>query len=92
MLLTAVFADKVGLSSGETTTFVSHLYALAVVAPFTFLGAYILYVVSDKTIPMRVSAAEEEMGLDLSQHGESLEIDCASIRPSEKNESLRCVA
>jgi Amt family ammonium transporter len=73
MLLTAVFADNVGLIHGETDTLVNHLYALGIVATFTLLGSYILYVISDLIIPARVSDAEESMGLDLSQHGESLD-------------------
>jgi Amt family ammonium transporter len=73
MLLTAVFADKVGLLYGETSTFVSHLYALAIVTAFTVGGSYILYIIAHGIIPFRVSEGEEEMGLDLSQHGESLE-------------------
>lgn len=73
MLLTAVFADKVGLVHGETITFIHHLYALGIVAAFTLLGSYLLYMLSDAIIPARVSDAEEAMGLDLSQHGESLD-------------------
>jgi Amt family ammonium transporter len=73
MILTAVFADKVGLVHGETTTFIHHLYALGIVAAFTVAGSYVLYHIAHLIIPMRVSEAEEEMGLDLSQHGESLE-------------------
>lgn len=86
MLLTAVFADKVGLISGETATFVSHLYALAIVAAFTLVGSYLLYLLSHVIIPMRVSSSEEEMGLDLSQHGESLDVEGTGIR------STTCVA
>ncbi len=79
MLLTAVFADKVGLIYGETTTFIYHLYALGIVAIFVLGGSYLLYWLSDMTIPVRVSDAEEEMGLDISQHGESLdEIDLSA--------------
>jgi Amt family ammonium transporter len=79
MLLTAVFADKVGLIYGETTTFIYHLYALGIVATFVLGGSYLLYWLSDMTIPVRVSDAEEEMGLDISQHGESLdEIDLSA--------------
>ena len=87
MLLTAVFADKVGLVHGQAHTFVSHLWALGIVAAFTFCGTYMLYMLSHRIIPMRVSAAEEEMGLDLSQHGESLE-----VIPGENAESLPPVA
>ncbi len=73
MILTAVFADKVGLIYGETTTFINHLYALGIVATFTIAGSYLLYLATHSIIPMRVSEAEEEIGLDLSQHGEGLE-------------------
>jgi Amt family ammonium transporter len=73
MILTAVFADNVGLIYGQTTTFVNHLYALVIVSAFTCAGSYALYHLTHSIIPMRVSEAEEEMGLDLSQHGESLD-------------------
>jgi Amt family ammonium transporter len=73
MILTAVFADKVGLVYGETTTLRHHLYALGIVTAFTVAGSYLLYHIAHLIIPMRVSEAEEEMGLDLSQHGETLE-------------------
>lgn len=81
MLLTAVFADKVGVIHGETETFISHLYALGIVALFTVIGSYLLYAIAHALIPMRVSEAEEEMGLDLSQHGESL--DTFADQPSQ---------
>ena len=72
MILTAVFADKVGLIYGQSATFVSHLWALFAVAGFTFVGSYILYVIAHAIIPMRVSETEELIGLDLSQHGEGV--------------------
>lgn len=72
MILTGVFADKVGLMSGETTTFVHHLGALVGVSAFVFVGSYLLYLISHAIIPMRVSREEEILGLDLSQHGETL--------------------
>jgi Amt family ammonium transporter len=73
MILTAIFADKVGLVFGETTTFIHHLYALGIVTVFTIGGSYLLYRVTHAIIPLRVSHAEEELGLDLSQHGESVD-------------------
>jgi Amt family ammonium transporter len=77
MILTAVFADGVGLIYGETKTFVTHLYTLGLISAFTFTGSYMLYALSHSIVPLRVSEAEEEMGLDLSQHGES--IDSAQV-------------
>jgi Amt family ammonium transporter len=79
MLLTAVFADQVGLLYGPTTTFASHIYALLLVSSFTIAGSYLLYWLTNALIPMRVSAEEEHLGLDISQHGESLGED-----PSER--------
>ena len=39
---------------------------------FTFAGSYLLYKLTDAIIPLRVTEEQEELGLDLSQHGESL--------------------
>ena len=39
----------------------------------SFGGSWLLYRVTDLIIPLRVSAEQEEMGLDLSQHGEVME-------------------
>jgi Amt family ammonium transporter len=72
MLLTAVFADKVGLIFGETATFLTHLSGLGIVTAFTFCGSLALYYLSHLLIPMRVSQIEEELGLDFSQHEETL--------------------
>ncbi len=71
MLLTGVFAKGVGLTSGETHTFLVHLGALVIVSAFSFIGSWILYKVTDLIIPMRVSEEQEIEGLDLSQHGET---------------------
>lgn len=72
MLMTAVFAKDVGLIFGQTTTFVHHLYALAIVSAFSFFGSYLLFKITDLIIPLRVTPEQELEGLDISQHGESL--------------------
>ena len=72
MLLTGVCAKDVGLLSGHSATFVSHLVALAAVGVYTFVGSYVLYAITDRLIPLRVNPDDEQQGLDLSQHGESL--------------------
>ncbi|WP_141735454.1 ammonium transporter [Oligoflexus tunisiensis] len=72
MLLTGVFAKDVGLAFGSTQTFLMHCLALVLVSGFSFFGSYLLYKLTDWIIPMRVSVDEEEQGLDLSQHGESM--------------------
>jgi ammonium transporter, Amt family len=72
MLLTGVFAKDVGLIHGTTTVFFMHILALVIVTVFAFTGSYLLYKLTDFLIPMRVSKEEEQIGLDLSQHDESI--------------------
>jgi Amt family ammonium transporter len=72
MLLTAVFADKVGLIHGETHTLMMHLLALVIAVGYTFIASLVLYKITDLLIPLRVNEEQEELGLDMSQHGEAL--------------------
>lgn len=71
MILTAVFAKEVGLTSGNFETFLYHLLALVITAVFTFGGSYLLYKLVDWMIPLRVTPEQEIRGLDASQHGEA---------------------
>tara|TARA_B100000768_G_C11242209_1_gene360064 strand:+ start:165 stop:1442 length:1278 start_codon:yes stop_codon:yes gene_type:complete len=73
MLLTAVFASEVGLIYGKTSTFFFHILGLLIVSVYCFVGSYLLYMLVDKILTMRVREDQEERGLDLSQHGEQLE-------------------
>jgi Amt family ammonium transporter len=73
MIFTGIFAQNGGLITGSTTLFFNHLIALAIVSVFTFGGSYLLYKVTDKLIPLRVGEDKEDLGLDLSQHGESID-------------------
>ncbi|WP_028979181.1 ammonium transporter [Sporocytophaga myxococcoides] len=81
MLFTAVFAHVAvnsanttgnGLAFGETTLFVTHLIALGIVVAFSFVGSYILLVITNLIAPLRVTEEEEKEGLDLSQHEEKV--------------------
>ncbi|AKF83520.1 ammonia channel protein [Myxococcus fulvus 124B02] len=72
MVLTGVLAKDVGLVHGETTTFLKHLAALVLVSVFSFVGSYLLYKLVDRVVPLRVPREHEELGLDLSQHGETM--------------------
>jgi ammonium transporter, Amt family len=45
------------------------------VAAFSFVGSWFLFKVTDLIIPLRVAEEQEEIGLDLSQHGEVMEPD-----------------
>jgi Amt family ammonium transporter len=73
MIMTGAFAKDVGLTSGHAYTFLLHCGALLFVAAFTFAGSWVLYRVTDIIIPLRVSEDQEDIGLDLSQHGEVME-------------------
>jgi len=73
MLLTGVFAKDLGLTSGHAYTFLIHCAALVFVAAFSFFGSWLLYRITDLIIPLRVSPEQEEIGLDLSQHGEMMQ-------------------
>ena len=73
MVLTGVFAGDVGLTSGETDTFLWHLVALVGVAIFTFGASLLLFKLVDKAIPLRVTGWQETLGLDESQHGETVD-------------------
>lgn len=80
MLLTGIFASKgvnaavvdQGLFFGETKLFMSHIAGLVIVIAFSGVGAWVCLKVTDLISPLRVSQEEEAMGLDLSQHGESM--------------------
>jgi Amt family ammonium transporter len=82
MLMTGLFAKDVGLTSGHAYTFLVHCGALVWVAAFSFFGSWLLYNVTDLVIPLRVSAEQEEIGLDLSQHGEVMQ-DFPSLATGE---------
>lgn len=80
MLLTGVFASKAvnpalteqGLVFGETHLFFNQVTALLGVSIFAFFGSYLLFYIVNKITRLRVSEDKEELGLDISQHGEFL--------------------
>jgi ammonium transporter, Amt family len=73
MILTGVFASGVGLVTGQTTTFLHHVAALLLVTAYVAIGSFALYKLTNAIIPMRVTPADEEVGLDISQHGEVMD-------------------
>ena len=77
-LLTGVFAEKAinpaganGWFFGNPHQFVVQIYAVATVVVFSFVMAFILGKIVDGIFSMRVRENEEDVGLDISQHGES---------------------
>lgn len=71
MLLTAVYAKDQGLLAGNTNTMVVHLLGLLIVGVFCFFGSWLVFKIVDMVLTLRVDSKAEEMGLDLSLHGES---------------------
>jgi Amt family ammonium transporter len=72
MILTGVLARDVGLLAGRTATFAHHLAALVIVSTFSFAVSYMLFWITDMLVSVRVSAEDEIVGLDISQHAERM--------------------
>lgn len=72
MVLTGVFAADKGLIFGQTDLFFIQLKALVIVSIFAFSASYALFFIVNKITPLRVSEEKEELGLDITQHGEFL--------------------
>ncbi len=71
-LLTGVFAAKVGLVySGTFTQVGKQALASLIVTGWSFALSFIILKAVDWTIGLRVTVDEENVGLDLSQHGET---------------------
>ncbi|MCC6582972.1 MAG: ammonium transporter [Chitinophagales bacterium] len=78
MIMTGIFAADYGtgitdwgLAYGQYKTFTHHMIGLVGIAAFAFIGSYALYYITNMIEPMRVTKEEEELGLDITQHGES---------------------
>ena len=81
MLMTGLLANTAvnganttgnGLFFGDTTLFIVHLEALAIVIIFTFLGSMAILKITDLIMGLTVTAEEKKVGSDYSQHGENL--------------------
>ena len=59
------------ISGGSTTLFIDQLIAAVVTIGFSFVVTMIIGKLIDLTIGLRVSEADEQVGLDQSQHAES---------------------
>jgi len=71
LFATAMLNPKVtGLFYGNAAQLGSQVLAVLVVSAFAFCGSYLLLKLVDLFSPLRVSAQEEDEGLDMSQHGE----------------------
>ncbi|HZK64229.1 MAG TPA: ammonium transporter [Puia sp.] len=78
MLMTGIFATKTvnplggadGWFYGNFSFFWIQVKALMIVVPYSFLMSYSIFKFINFILPLRVTQAEEEEGLDASQHAE----------------------
>ncbi|KAF0135091.1 MAG: ammonium transporter Amt family [Candidatus Saganbacteria bacterium] len=78
-LATGIFAEKAinpaganGLLFGNPHLFWVQLVSVIVIASFSFVASYVLATLIDLFIGLRVTENEELVGLDISQHAESI--------------------
>lgn len=69
-VLTGIFSYT-GLIHGGYIEFLNSILGVFIVVTYTFVVSLVLYWVTNKMIPMRVSLKSERMGLDMSQHDEA---------------------
>jgi Amt family ammonium transporter len=74
-LATGIFASAAvngasGLLEGNVHQFVAQIVGAGSAVIYAFVVTYILAVIVDKTLGLRVTEEEEYVGLDISQHGE----------------------
>jgi Amt family ammonium transporter len=77
MLMTGIFATKSvnsagadGLLYGNVTFFLTQLKAMAIAVGYSFIVSFLIFKFINLILPLRVTASEEEEGLDASQHNE----------------------
>ena len=69
-IMTGIFVYEAESGLTHWESFLNHVLAIVIVCVYTFVVTYILYWVTNKMIPMRVSEESERIGLDMSQHDE----------------------
>jgi Amt family ammonium transporter len=79
MIMTGVFSSKAinavgtdGLIYGGTDFFLKQVAGCGIVVAFSLIMGFILFKIVDLLNPIRVTLEEEEIGLDVTQHAESL--------------------
>ena len=70
-LLTGLFADKA--ISGLDASLLAQVKGVAVTLVYGFVASWVILVIIDKTLGLRVTEEQEREGLDISLHGESIE-------------------
>ena len=70
LFATTLVNNVSGLFYGNAYQLEVQVLAVAVVSAFSFVGSYLLLKLVNVFSPLRVTAEEEDAGLDISQHGE----------------------
>lgn len=77
MIMTGIFATKAvnaagadGLFYGNPAFLLTQLKGLGIVVAYSFTASFIIFKLINFIQPIRVSSADEELGLDASQHNE----------------------
>jgi Amt family ammonium transporter len=78
VVMLGIFANKMfnpggganGLALGDSSFFFKEVGAVAIAAAYAFAFTYLMLAVINKITPVKVTAEEEEMGLDVTLHGE----------------------
>jgi Amt family ammonium transporter len=70
---TAAIGEVSGLFEGNPRQVLIQLYGIAVTLAWCGIGTFILLKVINFLLPLRVRSEEEQMGLDVALHGESLQ-------------------
>lgn len=88
MLLTGVFASKAingggsdGWFYGNPTLFVHQALGMLLVVSYSFLMGLAIFKLVNFIYPLRVTDEEEELGLDISQHGEQYHPEGETLIP-----------
>lgn len=72
MLLTGIFAKESGLIYGKFDLLIAQTIAIVVIGVYSYVITYLILKLTNAITPLRVSEKEEEIGLDISQHDESI--------------------
>lgn len=72
MLLTGVFAKEIGLIYGKYDLILAQTIAILVIGIYSFAATWGILKLTNAITPLRVSERGEEIGLDLSQHDETI--------------------
>jgi Amt family ammonium transporter len=69
----SAIGEKPGLIEGNSAQFLTQLYGVAVTLVWAGVLTFVILKVINFFVPLRVRDEDERIGLDVTQHGESLQ-------------------